>query len=181
MYVVNVDKPTSKALVHFAFCEHYVNRRAKDPANGYWTEPIGAKENAFDEAYSSGMPEVRWANCCEVYERLHLTVDLFRSEHKLNELMDLEVLWQFGQSLAYRSAFYGLYSAVKRTSAFNTGTVQSALEHVKTDLRPQLSKYIEANMHREGLPNARRDQVVEGIDAAISKIVEEMNTSNQFP
>ena len=173
MYVVNVDKPTGKALIHFAFCEHYLKRESKDPANGYWTEPIGATENAFDDARSSGMREVRWAKCCEDYERLRLTVELFRAEHELNETTDLEVLWQFGHGLAYRSAFYELYFAMKRTPAFHTMTVQSALEHVKTGLRPQLVKYVEANMHRAGLPNPRRDKVAEGIDAAISEITEE--------
>ena len=172
-YTVNVDKPTNKALVHFTFCKYYQkNGNTKDSKNGYWTEPIRSIENAFAEAHDSGMDKVRWAECCEIYFRLNLTVEAFHITREENEQLDHRVLWESGFSLAYRSAFYHILEKLYSTGTINKVTVRNAVEYVKSDMRLPLLRFIDANMHRSGLPNPRRDIVNEGLSAALTEIVE---------
>lgn len=63
-YVVNVDWPTGKALVHRADCEYYVGRVPKKPADGGWEGPFRARHEALACARDTGVPEARQAGCC---------------------------------------------------------------------------------------------------------------------
>ncbi len=63
-YVVNEDKPTNSAIVHTETCEHYIERRPKNPQDGGWLGPFETEDEAFAEAQDTGRADVRGAQCC---------------------------------------------------------------------------------------------------------------------
>ncbi len=65
-YVVYVDKPDSKALVHEAACRYYFNRKTTIPEDGGWSTLFRSKEEALAFATSTGMHDARLAmRCCD--------------------------------------------------------------------------------------------------------------------
>ena len=63
-YVVNEDKPTNSAIVHRETCEHYIERRPKNPQDGGWLGSFETEDEAFAEAQDTGRADVRGAQCC---------------------------------------------------------------------------------------------------------------------
>lgn len=64
MCVVNVDKPTDKALIHFTNCVYYKNRAMKDRKDGGWTTEVASISEARKLGKASGVKTVRRARCC---------------------------------------------------------------------------------------------------------------------
>ena len=52
-YVVYVNNPTNKALVHKTSCGKYLNRRRDKTYNGYWTKPYTDFKDAWVFAQST--------------------------------------------------------------------------------------------------------------------------------
>lgn len=65
MYVVYVNTPNNKALVHSDRCANYIKRVADRTAAGYWSSPFATREAAL--AYGKSLGKKRVANamgCC---------------------------------------------------------------------------------------------------------------------
>lgn len=63
-WAVNVDKPTSAALVHDANCRYYLGRVPKRPEDGGWEGPFDSRNDALGFALGTGMRIAREAKCC---------------------------------------------------------------------------------------------------------------------
>lgn len=63
-YAVNVDKPTSRAIVHSTKCQYYVNRVPKIAQDGGWSEVYRTQEEALAHAKGTGMRTARMAGGC---------------------------------------------------------------------------------------------------------------------
>lgn len=46
MFVVYVNHPNNKAIIHSVKCGKYLNRRRNATHNGFWTEPFDKYEEA---------------------------------------------------------------------------------------------------------------------------------------
>lgn len=53
-YVVYVNHPNNKAIVHDETCSKYTNRRRNQTHNGFWTEPFESFEEAMKFAKTTG-------------------------------------------------------------------------------------------------------------------------------
>lgn len=58
MYVVYVNHPTNKAIVHDTDCGKYTNRRRDRTHNGYWSETFESFEESWNYAKSTGKKTV---------------------------------------------------------------------------------------------------------------------------
>ena len=64
-YVVYVNHPTNKAIVHNTDCSRYVNRKRDKTSNGYWTIPFPTQQAAWNYAKSTGKKTIdSCAFCC---------------------------------------------------------------------------------------------------------------------
>ena len=63
-YVVNIDKPDSKAIVHSTECRYYVNRVPKIARHGGWSEKYRTREEALTFAKDTGLHTARMAGGC---------------------------------------------------------------------------------------------------------------------
>ena len=65
-YVVYVNTPSNKAIVHNTSCGKYVWRRRNRTHNGFWTQTHGNFAAAWQFAISTGKKTVdTCALCCE--------------------------------------------------------------------------------------------------------------------
>ena len=66
MYVVYVNKPNNKALVHAEACGHYLARVSDNTVNGYWSGPYPTLDAGLAFAKSTGRSRVESAKgCCD--------------------------------------------------------------------------------------------------------------------
>ena len=65
-FVVYVNYPNNKAIVHNTNCGKYQSRKRNKTHNGYWTEPMTSMENALNYAKSTGKKTIDTCSfCCE--------------------------------------------------------------------------------------------------------------------
>jgi hypothetical protein len=64
MYVVYVNHPNNKAIVHDTDCGKYTNRRRDRTHNGYWSETFKSFEEAWNYAKSTGKRTVDTCAFC---------------------------------------------------------------------------------------------------------------------
>ncbi len=65
-YVVYVNTPTNKAIVHDTSCGKYQARKRNRTSNGFWTQPYSDFATAWQFAQSTGKKTVdTCAFCCE--------------------------------------------------------------------------------------------------------------------
>ncbi len=65
-YVVYVNTPNNKAIVHNSICGKYQSRKRDKTHNGYWTKPYSKFEQAWSFAQSTGKKIVDTCSfCCE--------------------------------------------------------------------------------------------------------------------
>ena len=66
MYVVYVNHPNDKALVHSASCSRFTNRKADILATGYWSSAFDTNEAALSYAHATGKTRAERAKrCCD--------------------------------------------------------------------------------------------------------------------
>jgi hypothetical protein len=64
-FVIYVNHPTNKAIVHSSTCHKYQHRKRNATHNGYWTRPTATMEEAFLQARATGKRTVdTCAFCC---------------------------------------------------------------------------------------------------------------------
>ena len=63
-YAINVDKPTSTAMIHKVTCRYYINRKAKIASDGYWTTPLKSLQAATLRAEETDCKTADKAKCC---------------------------------------------------------------------------------------------------------------------
>lgn len=64
-YVVYVNGPVNRAIVHSQACHKYQNHLADRTPNGFWTDPFVSFETAWAFAQSTGKKTVdKCAFCC---------------------------------------------------------------------------------------------------------------------
>ncbi len=49
-YVVYVNYPNNKAIVHSTDCNRYINRKRNRTVSGYWSEPFENRRDALNYA-----------------------------------------------------------------------------------------------------------------------------------
>ena len=65
-YVVYVNDPNNKAIVHNTACGKYKLRKRDKSHNGYWTKPLSDFANAWKYAQSTGKKTIDTCSfCCE--------------------------------------------------------------------------------------------------------------------
>lgn len=57
-YVVYVNHPNNKAVVHSTSCGKYINRRRDKTVNGFWSETFETLEEALDYERKTGKREL---------------------------------------------------------------------------------------------------------------------------
>jgi len=63
-YVVYINHPTNKAIVHTTLCGKYTNRRRDKTMNGYWSEVFGSFKDAISYAKATGKRNVDTCSFC---------------------------------------------------------------------------------------------------------------------
>jgi hypothetical protein len=69
-YVVYVNAPTNKAIVHNTSCGKYKSRKRDKTPHGYWTEPFSDLESACNYANSTGKKNVDTCSFCCKYNEI---------------------------------------------------------------------------------------------------------------
>jgi hypothetical protein len=65
-YVVYVNTPNNKAIVHSVECGKYTSRKRNESHNGFWTEHFSHFDDAWRYAKSTGKRVVDICSfCCE--------------------------------------------------------------------------------------------------------------------
>jgi len=64
MYVVYVNHPSNKAIIHLDTCRWYVNRRRDETHNGYWRGPFVRMADAQDFVQSTRKKRVDTCSFC---------------------------------------------------------------------------------------------------------------------
>ena len=63
-YVVYVNHPNNKAIVHSTLCGKYTNRRRDKTINGYWSDVFENFKNAMSYAKAIGKKNVDTCSLC---------------------------------------------------------------------------------------------------------------------
>lgn len=63
-YVVYVNHPNNKAMVHDTSCGKYTGRRRNRTMNGYWSKTFGTVREALSYAGSTGKANVGTCSFC---------------------------------------------------------------------------------------------------------------------
>ncbi len=63
-YIVYVNHPTNKAIVHSTLCGKYTNRRRDKTINGYWSETFKNFKDAMNYAEATGKKHIDTCAFC---------------------------------------------------------------------------------------------------------------------
>jgi len=64
MYVIYVNHPNNKAIVHDTDCGKYTGRRRDKTINGYWSETFETLEEALNYASRTGKANIDTCAFC---------------------------------------------------------------------------------------------------------------------
>ncbi len=65
-FVVYVNHPNNKAIIHSTDCGKYLSRKRNKTHNGYWTEPLASLEIAVNYAKSTGKKIIDTCAFCSI-------------------------------------------------------------------------------------------------------------------